>query len=360
MTPRENFRLLVDGGTPRWVPFTLDVGASAGFTDAIHARFVRETGASDPAEHFDYDLRTASLERRRGRAGGAARRVGPAAELPPGTTFDEWGIGHWAGGAEDTYERMFPPLTGELDEARIRDLPEPMIVAGDTAARVAAFHERGYPVAGYAGSIYEWSWWLRGMEQFLVDLLERPDLAEALVAKVAGFTTRLALASADAGIDLLCFYDDAGSQAGMQISPPLWRSLIKPAWKSVLDEVRRQYPRACFFLHSCGDITPVVADVAEIGFHVLHPVQPECMDAPAIKQRLGDRIVLCATLGAQRTLARGTPEEVEAETTRVIDALGADRRCLVCPSNRIQPETPWENVLAFERAAREHPLARRG
>ena len=201
MTPRENFRLLVDGRTPARVPFTLDVGAAAGFTDTIHARFVRETGARDPAEHFDYDLRTVSLERRRGDA-------------------------------------------------------------------------RGYPVAGYAGSIYEWSWWLRGMEQFLVDLLERPDLAEALVAKVAGFTTRLALASARAGIDLLCFYDDAGSQAGMQISPPFWRSLIKPAWKSVLGTVRREHPEARFFLHSCGDITPVVADVAEIGFHVLHPVQP--------------------------------------------------------------------------------------
>jgi hypothetical protein len=75
-----------------------------------------------------------------------------------------------------------------------------------------------------------------------------------------------------------------------------------------------------------------------------------------------------ATLGAQRTLARGTPGEVEAETRRVMDTLGADRRCLVCPSNRIEPETPWENVLAFERTARAHPsggalrrpLARRG
>jgi uroporphyrinogen decarboxylase len=351
VTPRENFRILVDGGTPRWIPFTLDVGASAGFTDAIQARFVCETGASDPAEHFDYDLRTVSLERRRGDGGACAPG---AADLPPGTTFDEWGIGHWAGGASDTYERMFPPLAGELDAARIRDLAEPVIEPGDTAARVAAFQARGYPVAGYAGSIYEWSWWLRGMEQFLVDLLERPDLAEALVAKVAGFTTRLALASARAGIDQLCFYDDAGSQAGMQISPPLWRSLIKPAWKSVLDAVRREHPEARFFLHSCGDITPVVADVAEIGFHVLHPVQPECMDALLLKKRFGDRIVLCATLGAQRTLARGTPAEVAAETGRLIDTLGADRRCLVCPSNRIQPETPWENVLAFERAAREH------
>jgi uroporphyrinogen decarboxylase len=358
VTPRENLRILVDGGTPRWVPFTLDVGASAGFTDAIQARFVRETGASDPAEHFDYDLRTASLERRRGNAQPSA--AVPPAELPPDTTFDEWGIGHWAGGAEDTYERMFPPLAGDLDPARIRDLPEPVIEPGDVAARAAAFHARGYPVAGYAGSVYEWSWWLRGMEQFLVDLLEQPDLASALVEKVTGFTTRLALATAEAGIDLLCFYDDAGSQAGMQISPPLWRSIVKPAWKSVLATVRREHPEARFFLHSCGDITPVVGDVVELGFHVLHPVQPECMDPASIKERFGDRIVLCATLGAQRTLARGTPVEVSAETARLMDTLGADRRCLVCPSNRIQPETPWENVLAFERAARGHRAGMRG
>ena len=132
--------------------------------------------------------------------------------------------------------------------------------------------------------------------------------------------------------------------------------VIKPAWKSVLDAVRREYPEAIFFLHSCGNITPVVEDVVEIGFHVLHPVQPECMDPASIKERFGDRIVPCATLGAQRTLARGTPDEVAAETTRLLDTLGADRRCLVCPSNRIQPETPWENVLAPERAVRKHPL----
>ena len=146
----------------------------------------------------------------------------------------------------------------------------------------------------------------------------------------------------------------------MQISPPLWRSIVKPAWKSVLDAVRREHPEARFFLHSCGDITPVVADVVELGFHVLHPVQPECMDPALIKERFGDRIVPCATLGAQRTLARGTPDEVSTETTRLMDTLGADRRCLVCPSHRIQLETQRENVLAFERAARAHRFGRRG
>ena len=46
---------------------------------------------------------------------------------------------------------------------------------------------------------------------------------------------KLALATAEAGIDVLSFYDDAGSQYGMQVSPELWRAFIKPAWKAVLD-----------------------------------------------------------------------------------------------------------------------------
>ncbi len=66
MTPRENLSLLVSGGTPEWVPFTMDIGASEGFTSAIQRRFEAETGAADPAEYFDYDLRLASLARRFG------------------------------------------------------------------------------------------------------------------------------------------------------------------------------------------------------------------------------------------------------------------------------------------------------
>jgi uroporphyrinogen decarboxylase len=348
MTPRENLVLLVSGQSPAWIPFTMDIGGTEGFTAAIQRRFEQETGARDPAEHFDYDLRTASVARRFG--GGHALRWHP--DAPPGTEFDEWGIGHWAGGAEDTYERLFPPFAAATDPREITAYPEPLLDAAAAAAAARAFHDRGYPVVGYAGSIYEWSWWLRGMERFMIDLLERPDLAAAIVAKVAGFTARLAVQSARAGIDVLAFYDDAGSQWGMQVSPDIWRSLIKPAWKSVLDAVRSVEPAAVFFLHSCGNIEAIVPDIVDLGFHILHPIQPECMDPKAIKDAWGGRIVPCATIGAQRTLSMSTPEEVRRETERLSSTMGSDRRCILCPSNRIQPETPWENVLAFAEAAR--------
>jgi uroporphyrinogen decarboxylase len=347
MSALENFRLLASGERPAWIPFTLDVGGSEGFTTAIQQRFQRETGATDPAEYFDCDFRLASIPRRY--AGDSGHQ---GAEVPPGTQFDEWGIGHWAGGAEDTYERMFPPFARFSTIGEVERYPEPVLDLGVIDRAVRSFHSRGYPVIGYAGSIYEWSWWLRGMEQFMVDLLQEPGLAAAIIAKVSGFTARLALESARAGIDVLAFYDDAGSQSGMQISPAIWRSLVKPAWKRVLDQVRREAPSAVFFLHSCGNITEIVPDIAEVGFQILHPVQPECMDPAAVKASWGGKLILCATLGAQKTLSLASAQEVRRETARLAKTLGADRRCILCPSNRIQPETPWENVVAFVEEAR--------
>ena len=165
-----------------------------------------------------------SLARRFG--GTDPRRGNPQA--PADTVFDEWGIGHWAGGAEDTYEQMFAPLAGSKSVEDIRAWPEPVIEAGDSAEKVRLFHSRGYPVVGYTGSVYEWSWWLRGMEQFMMDLLAEEEVARAIVRKVSDFTLKLAMATAAAGVDVLAFYDDAGSQSGMQISPQVWRAFIKP------------------------------------------------------------------------------------------------------------------------------------
>ena len=144
--------------------------------------------------------------------------------------FDEWGIGHW-GGPEGTVDKMFPPLASARTPAEVGAIPLPRPEADADTSPIARCHADGYPVFGYAGSLYEWSWWIRGMERFMIDLASEPKMAEAIIAKVEAHTTRLALAAAGVGIDVLCFYDDAGMQRGMQISPRLWRRYIKPAWR---------------------------------------------------------------------------------------------------------------------------------
>jgi len=342
MRPIDNLRRLLDGGRPAWIPFTLDVGAMTGFSQPIERRFRAETGSQDHAAYFQSDVRCFSLSARFG-GEEPARLHGP---LPPGTTFDEWGIGHVTSGTEGALDKMYAPLASAQGPEDVRLLPSPVVQGDVDTSPIAAFHAAGYPVFGYAGSIYEWSWWIRGMENFLMDLAAEPDMAEAIVAKVEAHTRRLALATAAIGVDVLCFYDDAGTQRGMQISPALWRRFIKPAWQRVLDAVRAAFPAARFFLHSCGRIEPIVPDIVELGFHLLHPVQPECLDFETVWRQFGQRIALAATLSSQKTLPFGSPDEVR-QAVRRLAVIAADRRCILMPSNVIQPETPWENVLAF-------------
>jgi uroporphyrinogen decarboxylase len=349
ITPRENLCSMLDGGTPSWSPFSLDIGAIPGFTEPVLRRFREVTGSVDPAEYFGGDWRVFSLPCRFGGADPAALH----GEVAPGTWFDEWGIGHWAGGLEGTLERHYPPLATADRVAQVESLPSPTIDTPIDPAAQRRFHEAGYPVFGYAGSLYEWSWWLRGMEQFLMDLLVEPALAEAVLRKVEAHTTRLALATAEAGVDVLCFYDDAGMQCGMQLAPELWRRFVKPAWQRVLDAVRTRFPDARFFFHCCGKVDAIVADIVELGFHVLHPIQPECMDFATIYQQFGARIALAATISAQRMFPFGSPEDVRQEVRRLAAIVAAHRRAIFMPSNRLQPETPWVNIVAFATACRQ-------
>ena len=346
--PLDNLRSLLDGRAGSWIPFSLDVGAIPGFSPPIERTFRRITGAEDPAEYFDTDVRLFSLSARFGGDDPAALHDA----VEPGTTFDEWGIGHRAADVEGTVDKTFAPLARASTVDDVEALPSPVIETDVDTSPVEAYHAAGCVVFGYAGSIYEWSWWIRGMERFLVDLVSDPPMAEALVRKIEEHTTRLAIATARAGVDVLCVYDDAGMQHGMQISPKLWRQYVKPAWRRVIEAVRSKAPQVKFFLHSCGRIDPIVPDVVELGFDVLHPVQPECMSFEDVYRRHGDRILLAATISSQRVFPFGTAEDVRREVRRLAEIAASDCRCILMPSNVIQPETPWENVVAFAEEAR--------
>ncbi len=75
---------------PDRMPLTLDVGTSAGIDSTYIDIFRQHSGAEDPAEYFDYDIRylTAPL------IATADDFSAYYDEIPPGTTFDEFGVGH--------------------------------------------------------------------------------------------------------------------------------------------------------------------------------------------------------------------------------------------------------------------------
>jgi len=343
MTKLENLKRLLADNSNSWIPFTLNIGSEEGLTEPIKKKLKKYTGNIEPDEYFDYDFRSFSLKARFG--GETPEKY--HSDIKEGTYFDEWGVGHWSGGAEGTIDLMYHPLKNAESIKEVEEYPEPVIEPPENLIIIDEYHRRGYPVFGYSGSIYEWSWWLRGMTNFLMDLITNPSLAEAIIEKVAGYTLKLALKSAEYGLDVLCFYDDAGMQTGLQISPELWRKLIKPRWKSILEKTKSKYPEVHFFLHSCGNIYEIIPDIIEAGFDILHPIQPECMDIEKVKKEFGKYIVLSASISSQKTFPFGTPDEIRKEIRRLVDLFSDSSGCILCPSNAIQPETPIQNILAF-------------
>ncbi len=319
-----------------------------GFTEPIRRKFEQETGSSDPAEYFHADIRSFLLKARFGGDDPASLYD----KVEPETTFDEWGIGHVASEMEGAVDKTFCPLGKASSISDVEALPLPKLETDYDASVIEKHHENGYPVFTYAGSLYEWSWWLRGMERFMMDLVSEPIMAEAIIARVAEHTTRLAITAARLGVDILCMYDDAGMQRGMQISPDLWRRFIKPVWRRIIETVRAEAPHIKFFLHSCGKIDQIVPDIIEAGFDILHPIQPECMSFEEIYRQYGKDIVPVATISAQKLFPFGSPEDIRREVRRLAGVVSESRRCIFMPSNMIQPETPWENVLAFANEVR--------
>jgi len=85
---------------------------------------------------------------------------------------------------------------------------------------------------------------------------------------------------------------------------------------------------------------------------ILNPVQPECMNPFQLKQQYGERLSFWGTLGTQTTLPFGTPDEVRASVRERIEHVGQGGGLLLAPTHMVEPEVPWENILAYVETAK--------
>ncbi len=117
-------------------------------------------------------------------------------------------------------------------------------------------------------------------------------------------------------------------------------------------------PDMLAFYHSDGDIRDIIPELIEIGVDVLNPVQPECMDPRAIKSKYGDRLSFWGTIGTQTTLPSGTPDDVRRQVREMIDTVGDGGGLVLAPTHLVEPEVPWENLMAFVDEAKRYGIYR--
>lgn len=247
-----------------------------------------------------------------------------------------------------------------LDDLRSFPFPEaraPYVVSG-LRRQVAALRSHGLAVGGslphLGGELFESAWRLRGLENFLFDLIERPDWAHFLLDRLTELAQRNAESLARVGVDVLALDDDVGMPGTMMISPDHWREFFKPRLESIIVAARNIQSTVRVLYHSDGYFEPIIGDLIEIGVDAINPVQPDHMDAARIRATYGDRVVLWGTVGSQTTFSLSSPEEIRSEVRTRITALGRTGLILAPAYDIDEPDIPWVNIATFLQAAEDY------
>ncbi|MCX6996431.1 MAG: hypothetical protein NTV49_04950 [Kiritimatiellaeota bacterium] len=249
--------------------------------------------------------------------------------------------------------------------AEVRDYPWPR---GDDPGRFAGLRERALQlrkdtpyavVSGISGVVYETCWYLRGLEQWLCDLLTNPNFCEAVLDQTLKFWLdwfRAFLDEVGDVVDVIMIGDDLAGQEGLLFSPAVYRSLVKPRHKKLVQYIRSR-TQAKIWYHTCGSCLAVIPDLLDNGMQILNPVQTSArnMDPAALKNRFGrDLVFWGGGCDSQHVLPRGTPTDVSADVRKHVTALKPGGGYVFSNIHNIQGEVPPENIIALYDTAYEY------
>ena len=221
----------------------------------------------------------------------------------------------------------------------------------DGAVALAERASRDYAVIGPWVSFFEIYCQLRGLEQSMMDLIESPELVEAILDRVEAIQTEMMerfFARAGKHLDLVFISDDIAGQQSLLMSTAMWQEHLQPRLKRWCDLIHAHGLKA--FYHTDGAARPLLKPILDCGVDVLNPIQHACpgMDMAELKKEFGARVIFHGGVDNQFALPRGTVDDVRRETRDCLATLGAGREGFICCScHNVQAGTPLENIFAM-------------
>lgn len=215
-----------------------------------------------------------------------------------------------------------------------------------------AHAKRQQCVFGKTGGPYLRSTYLRGETQFLMDIAGDPPLAKAIADKMADHLAAVGVEQLrrwDLGPTGIWIFDDMGHNRGPFVSPKKFEQIFLPAYRRMIRTYKDAGARYVF-LHSDGDVRPLLDMLVDAGIDGLHPLERRAgMDIVQLRKRY-PRLVLVGGMCNTVTLVRGTRAEIEAEAREIID-LGRDGGVII-GTHSVSPEIPLESYLVYHEFCR--------
>ena len=216
-------------------------------------------------------------------------------------------------------------------------------------------------LAEFGGNILESGQFDFGWGEFMVRLCTDRKLVEYYLDRLVEWHLEnldFYLWAVGDKIDIIQMGDDLGTQQGLQLSPEMYRELIKPRQRKVYQYVH-EHSKAKVFLHSCGSIVEIIPDLIEIGVDILNPVQTSArgMEAETLKRRFGKEITFwgggCDT---QEVLPFGTVEEVKRDVEERLRIFAEGSGYVFTQIHNILADVEPEKVVAMYLTAKAHKM----
>jgi len=208
------------------------------------------------------------------------------------------------------------------------------------------------------GVIYEFCWYMRGLERWFMDMIENPEFCEALLEKTLKFWMNYFdgfMAAVGDVVDVVMIGDDLAGQHGPLFSPDFYRSIVKPRQKILAQHIK-SLTNAKIWYHTCGGCAEYIPDLLDNGIDIINPVQVSAdgMDPVELKKKFGDQMVFWGgAIDTQHVLPFASPDEIKQHVKKNIEALKPGGGYVFNNVHNIQLGVPPENMVALFDAAYE-------
>lgn len=305
----------------------------------------------DILRHFDADFRVLY-----------PRDGNQWASTPEGFVRDEYGIDYQLSPDGLYYDFARHPLA----EADLDAVARHAFASPRAAGRLAGLEERiqryggeyALTLEGSRDSVFGISSWLRGLEQFFMDLAGEDPIAEVLMDKVTDHQIEVfdfILGRFGRHIDIVRIGDDLGSQSGLLISPDTYRDRVKPRHARLVRAIKERAD-CKVVIHSCGGIRELLPDFVEIGIDAINPVQVTCagMEPAGLKCDFGRQLVFWGGgVDTQHVLCRADAATVKQVVRESLLTFKPGGGYVFAQVHNIQADVPVENILAMYEAFHE-------
>lgn len=278
---------------------------------------------------------------------------------------DEFGV-VWSM-ADD--QKMYMDISHHpLANAGIDDLDDYPFPDGSDATRFTGVrntalkmrNETPYAIStGIGGVVYEYCWYMRGLEQWFIDMIENPAFCETLLDKTLKFWmdyhTGFMEAVGDI-VDVVMIGDDLAGQGGPLFSPDFYRRIIKPCQKKLVIHIKT-LTNAKIWYHTCGSCIEYIPDLIDNGIDILNPVQISAanMNPQALKQKFGDALTFWGGgIDPQHILPFAAPDQIREHVRKNIETFKTGGGYVFNNVHNIQAGVPAENIVALFDSAYEY------